>query len=280
MNEQKTDGLWAFFGLTYVMMLLTWGVLALFGMSVASTTNTEGSTSALAMTLYMIGGFTPSIAGFIMAHRMAGRAGTRDLWKRFMQFNLGAKWYAIIFAVPFLVQAGVALVYKLQGGSFMRPTLLDQPVMLLPLIISIFIGGPFSEEFGWRGFAQDRVQARWGFVKGNIILGLIWAFWHLPLFFVQGAGQQRTGNPTLVFPVYVVWVIAMVFFFSWIYANTDRSLWGAVLFHFAMNFGGVLLIEVADVSEQFMYMANSSVWVVLVVLFYFLLMRNDEKLKN
>ena len=91
-KKNHSDGLWEFFIITFILMLSTWGVLAFFQMSVAGTANQEASTSILAMILYLVGGFTPSIAGFIMAYRQEGRAGFRDLWKRFTQFNLGFKW--------------------------------------------------------------------------------------------------------------------------------------------------------------------------------------------
>lgn len=266
-RKNKSDGLGAFFLLTFGLMLATWGVLALSGLSVASTTNTDAPTSTLAMVLYLLGGFTPSIAGFIMAYRQNGREGLRDLGKRFIQFNLGLKWYLIIIAIPLVVQVGIGFVYWLQGGQFTPSELLSQPAALLATLIPVFLFGPLSEEFGWRGFAQDRVQARWGFLQGNVLLGLMWGFWHLPLFFVAGSGQQQAGNPLLVFPSYVVWVVSMTMLFAWVYNHTNRSIWGAMLFHFMNNFMAVLLLEVADMTPQFMYLTNSVVWFILVVVF-------------
>lgn len=268
-KKNHSDGLWGFFAITFILMLSTWGILALFQMSVASTANQEASTSTLAMILYLIGGFTPSIAGFIMAYRQEGRAGLRDLWKRFTQFNLGFKWYLVIIGITLLVQAGVALIFKLQGGQFVQSELLNQPTAWLSIIIPVFIGGPLSEEFGWRGFAQDRVQARWGFLKGSVLLGLIWAFWHFPLFFVEGSGQQQAGSPLVIFPAYVVWVVSMTILFSWVYSQTNRSIWGTVLFHFMINFSAVLLLEIAAITPRFLYLTSSGMWFLLVLVFIF-----------
>lgn len=275
-NNTRSDGMWAFFILTFALMLLSWGALAIFQMPVASAANTDAPTSALAMALYFFGGFTPSIAGFIMTYRLNGRAGLRDMWKRFTQFDLRPKWYLVIVAIPFIIQAGVALIYKLQGGDFFRSNLLDQPAGLIPLIIAIFIGGPFSEEFGWRGFAQDRVQARWGSLKGSIVLGLAWALWHLPLFFAPGTGQQQTGNPALMVPVFTIWVVAMAILYSWVYNNTNRSLWGAVFFHFMTNFGANILLSTTEVTDQFMYIANAVMWALLAVIFIFFARRKEQ----
>ncbi len=112
------DGMWSFFGLTYALMIVTWGVLALFQVSVASTTNTEGQTSAAAMIAYLLGGFSPSIAAFIMVYRMDGRAGVRQLWKRFTQFRLGRKWYLVVFTIPAINFVVSSLVAHHTGRQF------------------------------------------------------------------------------------------------------------------------------------------------------------------
>jgi len=266
-KRNRSDGLWGFFILTYVLMLLTWGVLAIFQMGVASSTSTDAPTSPLAMSLYFLGGFTPSIAGFVMAYRQHGRAGLRDLWKRSIQFNLGGKWYLAIISIPLIVQVGTGLIFKVQGGDFVRPEFLDQPVLMIVLVISIFVGGALLEEFGWRGFAQDRVLARWGVVRGSLILGMMWAPWHLPLFFVPGTGQQQMGNPVLMFFAYAVQVVSFSILFSWIYSNTRRSIWGAMLFHFMINFSATMMIYIAEVSMKFMYFTNAGMYLLLAVIF-------------
>ena len=141
--------------------------------------------------------------------RIDGRTGLRQLWKRFTQVKLGGKWYLVIIAVPLINLIISSLVHKLQGGSFGSPDLGELSTSLIPLAITVFLFGPFSEEFGWRGFALDRVQARWGAVRGSLVLGLIWAFWHLPLFLIPGTGQQLTGDPVIMFPIYTVAVLGM-----------------------------------------------------------------------
>lgn len=274
-DNHRFAGLTSFFILTYALMLLSWGLLAILQMPVATSTNTSAPTSALAMVLYFFGGFTPSIAGFIMAYRLHGRAGLRDMWKRFTQFNLGGRWYLAMIGIPFLVQAGTALIFKMQGGDFVKPALLDQPASLIPLAIGIFVGGPLSEEFGWRGFAQDRVQERWGELKGSVILGLVWAFWHLPLFFAPGTGQQQTGNPALMFPVYAIYVVAMTLLITLAYNNTNRSIWGAIFFHFTLNFGAVVLITISEIADSFLYITNAGMMILLAVIV--ILFTRDKK---
>jgi hypothetical protein len=71
-ENRKSDGLWVFFVLTYVLMLLTWGVMAVFQMRAAAATDTSTPPSAFGMVLFLLGGFSPTIAG-------AGDVGALDV---------------------------------------------------------------------------------------------------------------------------------------------------------------------------------------------------------
>ncbi len=49
---------------------------------------------------------------------------------------------------------------------------------------STFLGGPLGEEPGWRGFALPRLQASLGPLRASLVLGCLWAAWHLPAFLI------------------------------------------------------------------------------------------------
>jgi membrane protease YdiL (CAAX protease family) len=98
--------------------------------------------------------------------------------------------------------------------------------------------GPIPEELGWRGYALDRLQRKWNALASSLVLGVIWAVWHLPIFFIRG---------TLLSEVVPLWstqfwvsmgpgILALAVVMTWIYNNTQRSILGAILFHFMMNF--------------------------------------------
>ena len=143
MKEQdptaKHSSPWLFFALTYVLMLLTWGVMAVFQVRAAAVTDTGAPPSALGMVLFLLGGFSPTIAGAIMAWRVEGRDGLRDLWKRFVWFRLGGVWYLAILGLPLLVRGLQAVVFALGGGTFVQPPFVAQPLSLIGLTIMMFL---------------------------------------------------------------------------------------------------------------------------------------------
>jgi uncharacterized protein len=62
------------------------------------------------------------------------------------------------------------------------------------------------------------------------VLGVLWATWHLPLFFFPGADTENQS-----FPVYLLEVTALSVAIAWLYAKTRGSLLPVMLLHAAVN---------------------------------------------
>jgi hypothetical protein len=242
MLEQKdaNKGVWAYFVLTYVITLLTWGTMVVFRIPGASAASAAGPVSPFGLLLLFLGGFAPSIAGLIMTWRVAGRAGLRDLWKRASQIHFAGKWYLAILALPLLALIVRVAVQLARGGTVAESSLLIRPLGLVGFTITIILGGPLSEEFGWRGFALDRLLNRWSVWAATLILGMFWVFWHLPLFFIPGTAQESHGNFIAEFGIFVLWILALAVLFTWLYIGTGRSLFAALVFHAAVDWFGSL----------------------------------------
>jgi membrane protease YdiL (CAAX protease family) len=87
-----------------------------------------------------------------------------------------------------------------------------------------------GEEIGWRGYALPRLAARLGLGRASVLLGVIWASWHLPLFFI--AGTDTTGQS---FPLYLLQVTGLSVAIGWLYGHTGGSLLLVMLMHSAVN---------------------------------------------
>jgi membrane protease YdiL (CAAX protease family) len=100
------------------------------------------------------------------------------------------------------------------------------------LIIFNLLQGATGEEAGWRGFALPRLQETRGPVKASLILGLLWNFWHLPLWLLSG----YSGLDLLIYVLaFSVSIISLTFLLTWISSKTPNSLIPIVITHFSFN---------------------------------------------
>jgi uncharacterized protein len=134
-------------------------------------------------------------------------------------------WYLpIIFLMPIIMVLAYGIL-RLIGRSLSEPSI---SFLSLPILFGVFFFFAALEEIGWMGYAVDPLQERWGAVQAGLILGLVWQLWHV-IPHIQGG---RT-------PTWIAWQ----FFFSvaarvlivWLYNNTGKSVFAAILFHDMMN---------------------------------------------
>lgn len=191
----------------------------------------------------------------------SGKNGIFSLLKRFIIWRVGWIWYLAAFALipcidlmgitlhSFLYHAPIdfstAIAYKIFGPS----------VNLYVLIIPFFLYDTLTngEEIGWRGFVLPRLQERYSAFSASIILGLIWAVWHVPKFMPHW--------DTVMFLWWMLDVMAKTIFFTWIYNNTKGSLLLVTLFHASCNTAGVLLPIANTVSNNYM---NNMYFIILI----------------
>jgi membrane protease YdiL (CAAX protease family) len=138
-------------------------------------------------------------------------------------------WWAVALALPALVIVGATGVFVLLGGDLVvtgLETLVVYPFLLLYVLV---IGGG-QEELGWRGFAQPHLQQRHGAFVSALVIGVVWATWHAPLFLMPGATQGGFN-----FGLYLGGILAESVVLAWLYNNTNGSVLLAGLFHAGNN---------------------------------------------
>jgi CAAX prenyl protease-like protein len=103
---------------------------------------------------------------------------------------------------------------------------------LVFLVGAVAVSTPVQagEEIGWRGYALPRLAARFGLARASLILGVIWAAWHLPLFFIPGVDNYGQS-----FSVFLIGVIALSVAMAWLYVRANSSLWLVMLMHSVVN---------------------------------------------
>ena len=206
--------------------VLTYAVMWTFFITVAAAA--IPARSPLGAALLLLGTFAPSLVALWLTARAEGSAGVRALLGRIFQWRVPARWY--LFAVGYIpaIKLTAALIHRLATGEW--PRFGSEPWYLIPLAIAISTPFQAGEEIGWRGYALPRLAARFGLARASILLGLLWAFWHLPQFFIREADTYGQS-----FIVFVLQVTALTVAMAWLYAHTNGSLLLVMLMHSAVN---------------------------------------------
>ncbi len=185
--------------------------------------------------LSLLMAYCPTIAAVIVLAITEGRTGIRKLFGKFLIWRVGLRWYLITIL-------GVALLYfaALRVDVWLGDTAKATPPGGLPMLVvaavAMFLvnGLVNGEEFGWRGFALPRLQARYNALTSSLLLGAVWILFHLPLFFTKGGGVggDMSHTPFLAFAINILAGSILV---TWIFNNTNGSVLFAYLFHAASN---------------------------------------------
>lgn len=177
----SSNSLWLYFGLAFGVTWLIWspGILDALGWI---------ELPCPFIVFFFLGTWGPFIGASIEISREGGWESVKAFWKRGLDFRLSINWMGLMVALCAFVSALPLGLYLLRGGFSPEAELLKQPWMILPVFLTYFFTGGANEEWGWRGFALDRLQNRWGPLRASILLGVIWGLWHLPLFFIPSTG--------------------------------------------------------------------------------------------
>lgn len=224
-NRQKTAyTLNKFFILTFAFSWFFWFYAVLSSRGVASLPLPE-------LTWVVLGAHGPLAASLWLTYRTYGLPGVKRLLAAGFMLRIKLAWWIAILAFP-IIMAGIAYWISISIGDFRPDTvLLSQPLLIIPnLFFMFFLGGSVQEEFGWRGFALPRLLVMQSPFTASLMLGVVWGFWHLPLFFVLGLSQSYMN-----FGIFLFLTLAFSFFFTWLYIRTDNNLFSALLLHTAIN---------------------------------------------
>jgi uncharacterized protein len=183
--------------------------------------------------LIIVGNFSgPTLAGLLMALATEGPAGVRRLLQRLILWRVPPRWYVFaLLGVPALFLFG-ALVLPGALASFRFLPL--ETLLLYPLsyLFVLAVGGPLGEEPGWRGFALPHLQRAYGPLLGSLILGVLWTFWHLPMFWVPAWNNPPT---VLNMALFLAGASVINIVMTWVFNNTSGSLLIAVLVHASVD---------------------------------------------
>lgn len=243
-----------FFGLTFAASWLLWtGAIAL-----SPGSGPDGG--AAAGVVFLAGVFAPGLTALALTYREAGSESAGALLARVLAGRVDLRWYAVAIGLMPATKLMVAVLHRLITGEW--PVFGETPwyVMAGAIMISVWVQA--GEEVGWRGYALPRLAERFGLAAGSLVLGVVWAVWHLPLFFV-GAGDTFGQS----FPFYLLQVTALSVVMAWLYWRTEGSLLLVMLLHASVNnTKDIVPSAVQGATNPVALQASTAGWLTLAVL--------------
>lgn len=199
----------------------------------------------------LLGLFGPAAAALVVVGVTEGRPGVRRLLWSLAVWRVGFVPWAVAIGLPIALSAVAALVGAVGAGSVQ---LSFSPIA--PVSVVLF-GLVVGEELGWRGFAQPALERSRGVVGAAVIVGILWGFWHLPLFYMDGTPQR-----TVPFGAFLVFTAA----FSVVAARLGHRSGGSVLlatvFHGTFN---TVTVVAAGVPTETRWWLVASAWALVAV---------------
>ena len=184
--------------------------------------------SAAGVVLVYVGTFAPALVALALTQARGGRAGVRALLARVLPAPAPARWWVFALGYTAAIKLAAALLRRLVTGEW--PRFGTESLLLIPFAIALSTPVQAGEELGWRGYALPRLASRMGLASASLLLGLVWALWHLPLFFAGGADKYGQS-----FVVYAVQVTAISVAIAMLCARTGGGLFLPMLYHAAVN---------------------------------------------
>ncbi len=217
-----------------------------------------------------LGALSSSLAAIVLVVVEGRKGGLRELLGRFLIWRVGIQWWAIALFFAIIPSVAALYLFNLLGGPPVDWSGLPPLYTVVPMFIMLTVAAGIGEEFGWRGFLLPRLQTRHNALVSGLIVGVIWAIWHIPLFFIKGTSQydqQSQGGLLLAILAYSVFVIASSIKFTWVFNNTKGSVLLAAVLHGADNvWGGYIDVYRGHFGGIFTFMAVSVLVSIIIVL--------------
>ncbi len=202
--------------------------------------------------------FNPLIAASILSYMQSGSKGVKELFEKIFDYKKikNKVWYIPALLLNPMISVLAYAIMRWRNMPLPDPRI---PILMVPLFFVVFFIFGIGEELGWMGYAIDPLQKRWGALNASVFLGVIWAVYH----FIPELQNQQTLD-------WILWhrlgTVLLRILIVWIYNNTGKSVFTAILFHASDNLSWALFPNYGSHYDPFIISTLTCLAVVLVIL--------------
>jgi uncharacterized protein len=250
-----------FFTITYLVTFISWSISAFISYQ-------PGGESLFI--LFLIPGL---VAPFGVALWMILRSPNPLLRKNFRDKVLNLRLIRPVSLLPILlIMPAVvilsAFISTFFGGSIEQIRLAREfsfSVGVAPVLLVLILAASF-EELGWRSYAMDSLKINTNYFKATLVFAVLWAGWHLPLFFIKGYYQNEITRQSIWYGLnFFTSIIPLAFIITWICKLNRGSITAAILFHFFIN----ICQEAFQITQNTKCIETGVLMLVAVLVVYF-----------
>lgn len=209
------------------------------------------------MTFYIVGGLAPAISAITLILKSKLMDGKR-LFKTICDFKQPISLYILVIFIAIITFVIPLLINK---------AIIHAPIYMSLLLLPVNLMGGGLEEIGWRFLFQPELEKKINFIFATIITAIVWALWHLPLFYMDGTNQSQWS-----FWAFAILALGMSFILASIY-RVSKSVLLCILFHTVWNAIGESIAVSMDIF-------TSSVISIALILISFILTRVYKNCAN
>lgn len=195
--------------------------------------------------LTTLGALGPLVTALIMIARDEGTSGVRKVVSQVIQWRVSPLWWTAAIVGPLgLTLAGIGVHIILGGTPPDALSLAEYTLAALITAVYMIFFVALGEEVGWRGYLLPSLQVTFNALWSSVIVGMIWAVWHLPLFYNPAMLYSR-----LPFPLWVAFLVPFAILLTWVYNSSRGSLLLVILMHAMMNGASAMWKSLPDMER-------------------------------
>ena len=202
---------------TFLVSWLLWGTVAIAGKAGLQFLSFG---KPLGSILYVLGGISPAICEILLKKSSSSKEKFKSFVKSIVNPKHSVLMYIYAIGGAMIIQA----IPVFFGLSEVKQPIYMGFIMIIPMIIG---GG--IEEIGWRGLLQPELEKKYSHIIAAVSVGIIWAVWHLPLWFINGTNQQKMN-----FLWFCINTIMLSFFIGSV-TYISQSIFMAIIAHASIN---------------------------------------------